>query len=243
MLTIKGNTPGLGRLLILAAWHELIGSCLLLIGSAIYLGGGLDNASTAGILWIIGAWIFLVGLILLSVINMVIGSVTALMTEMMHRQRAWFSVGSTMLFTFGMLLFTIGAAALAVTNTPGFTLFGSILWICAAAMWMWSFLVRGCGAWYYFVPVLSFATATAATSGLVAGSAAQPGLVGAEQSAYMGNSKMAPYSAPLTEAAPVAVAPIPTATGVPTAAPMVPVQPVATAAAPMVSNEQVHVAV
>lgn len=39
MVQVGGRTPGIGRLLVLAAWHELIGSILLLIGAAIFLGG------------------------------------------------------------------------------------------------------------------------------------------------------------------------------------------------------------
>lgn len=39
MVQVGGRTPGIGRLLVLAAWHELIGSILLLVGAAIFLGG------------------------------------------------------------------------------------------------------------------------------------------------------------------------------------------------------------
>lgn len=65
---------------------------------------------------------------------------------------------------------------------PGFMLFGSLMIMVASALWMVSFLARLCGAYYYFVPVLGFATAAAATSGLVAGTAAQAGITAAGMS-------------------------------------------------------------
>lgn len=89
----------------------------------------------------------------------VVGSVTALMPEMIHRQRAWFSIGSQFFFTTGWVFFTIGAAAQVVLYGPGFLLFAGLNWLVAASLWFFAFIVRFCGAWYYRVPILSFATA------------------------------------------------------------------------------------
>lgn len=84
---------------------------------------------------------------------------------------------------------------------PGFMLFGSLMVMVGSALWMVSFLARLCGAYYYFVPVLGFATAAAATSGLVAGTAAQAGVTAAGMStgATKGSGGMAPM-APTGEA-------------------------------------------
>jgi len=117
-------------------------------------------------------------MLLYTVLALVVSSVTALMPEMLHRQRAWFSIASTIFFTIGWIFFVIGAAAYVTLTAPGFLLFGSLLWLVASCLWVVSFLIRMCSSWYYFVPILSFATAAAATSGLVAGTAAQAGVGG-----------------------------------------------------------------
>jgi hypothetical protein len=161
---------------------EFIGTVLILVGSALYLGSApgnnVENASAAAILWFVGGFVLLAGMILLTVLSLVVASVTALMPEMLHRQRAWFSIAAQILFTFGVLLWAIGAAAFVVETGPGFQLFGSLLWLLAGGLWFVAFLARLHGAWYYFVPVLSFATAAAATSMITAGTAAQVGLTG-----------------------------------------------------------------
>jgi hypothetical protein len=109
---------------------------------------------------------------------MVVGSVTALMPEMVMRQRAWFHVASTVKYLLGWVFFTIGAAAMVVLRGPGFLLFGSLLWLVASSLWTLSFMTRCCGHYHFDVPVMAFATAGAATSGLVAGTASQAGITG-----------------------------------------------------------------
>jgi len=131
------------------------------------------------ILWLIGSSFWLTGKLLETVVALVVGAVTALMPEMLHRQRAWFGIAATLIKMVGWIIFLIGAAAMVIIRAPGFWLFGSLLWLAATALWLFASLVRMFGTWFYFVPILSFATAAAAVSSLVAGTAAQPGLVSA----------------------------------------------------------------
>jgi hypothetical protein len=48
LLKVGGRVPGIGRILILAAWLELLGSILLLIAAAIFLGGNNCGAFNYG---------------------------------------------------------------------------------------------------------------------------------------------------------------------------------------------------
>jgi len=48
LLKVGGRVPGIGRILILAAWLELLGSILLLIAAAIFLGGSNCGAFNFG---------------------------------------------------------------------------------------------------------------------------------------------------------------------------------------------------
>jgi hypothetical protein len=134
---------------------------------------------------LIGAFIWLVGMLLYTVIALVVASVTALMPEMLHRQRSWFSIASTVFFTTGWLFFTIAMCAYVVLSAPGFMLFGSLLVMVAASLWVFSFIIKMFGSYNYFVPILGFATASAATTGLVAGTAAQAGISSAAVKAPM----------------------------------------------------------
>lgn len=67
--------------------------------------GQSRTASTGAILMMIGAFVWLVGQILYTVIALIVASVTALMPEMVHRQRAWFSIASTLFFLMGWIFF------------------------------------------------------------------------------------------------------------------------------------------
>lgn len=137
------------------------------------------HAPAGTILWLIGSFIFLVGILLQTILALIVAAVTALMAEMLHRQRAWFSIAATIMSMIGWVIFTVGAAAMVVMRGPGFLLFGSLLWLAATGLWVVAGLTRMFGTWYYFAPILSFATAAAAVSSIVAGTAAQPGLVAA----------------------------------------------------------------
>lgn len=187
LVRVGTRTPGLARILILSAWLELLGSIVLLVGSAFYLASrdepNEDQASAGTILWLIGSFIFLVGILLQTIMALIVAAVTALMAEMLHRQRAWFSIAATIMSMVGWVIFTVGAAAMVVMRGPGFLLFGSLLWLAASGLWVVAGLTRMFGTWYYFAPILSFATAAAAVSSIVAGTAAQPGLVAAHPKA------------------------------------------------------------
>lgn len=54
LVTVDGRRPGLATMAITAAWFSLVATIILLIGSAIMVGGGLDNAGAGAILLLIG---------------------------------------------------------------------------------------------------------------------------------------------------------------------------------------------
>jgi ascorbate-specific PTS system EIIC-type component UlaA len=49
----------------------------------------------------------------------IIASVVTLITDVLGRQRTWFSIASTIMFTFGFLIFSMGSLIYIIMDAPG----------------------------------------------------------------------------------------------------------------------------
>lgn len=147
----------------------LLGSCLLLIGSAIFLGEGFNDLSAGSILWLIGFFLWGVGSFYALALALMALSVTPMMWDMRQRYRAWKGAHGALVLLVSTIFLQLGALLWIIIRPPGSWLLAALLYLLGSTIFTISQLIlvrirrmrSRCNACHnadaYFKPCMPFA--------------------------------------------------------------------------------------
>jgi hypothetical protein len=177
VVSVAGRRPGLAVLSLGAAWTAAIAPVLLLVGSAIMCGTGLDNASGGAIVILAGFILWMGAFLFVFAVNFVVSTVLTWLPAPAPRQYVWGATTSTLVVIIGFILYVVGSVAWVVRDPPGLFLTGSIVHVVASVYALFGFWLLARETVAFYTPLWGFAASApmmsgAAAGGAVAGSAA-----------------------------------------------------------------------
>lgn len=163
VVTVAGvPRPRLASWLLISAWLQLIAVVLVLVGSAIFGGGSLDDASAGAIVMLLGFTMWGHAVLISYGVSYVVSTTVAFMTSPLERSYAWTSIASLIFVLVQLVLLNLATVLLVVRDPPGMWLTAGLLHLVASVYGLagWATAIRSSTA--FFAPVvLGFATSTA----------------------------------------------------------------------------------
>jgi hypothetical protein len=111
--------PAVARWLISSAFLQLVGTILVLVGSAVFTGDNLSDAGAGAIIWLIGFTLWMFASLMEFGVALMVATAVVLMPTMLHRNRAWHGLLSSLLLLISLIFFALGSILFIARDPPG----------------------------------------------------------------------------------------------------------------------------